>query len=91
MCPDKHLGGGHRFDLAWRYAAFGVASLGLTPLRTSEATTEGGVVPLTFFFMSIFLSALYSNYRTERRLTDLGTEGSAAPHREPKRLLLSFR
>src|ERR1700689_1798395 len=30
---DDHLGVGQRFGFTWRCAAFGVASLGLTPLR----------------------------------------------------------
>src|ERR1039458_2732597 len=34
------LGVGHRFGLTWRYATFGVASLGLTPLRTRRGQND---------------------------------------------------
>src|ERR1017187_3619284 len=37
---DDHLGVGHRFGLTWRYATFGVASLGLTPLRTRRGQND---------------------------------------------------
>src|ERR1017187_10857001 len=38
--PDDHLGVGHRFGLTWRYAKFGVSSLGLTPRRTRRGQND---------------------------------------------------
>src|ERR1039458_5082290 len=80
--PDDHLGVGHRFGLTWRYATFGVASLGLTPLRTRRGQNDRRWwTPFTDFFMSISFSALYTKSRKGRRLTDLGTEGVGTGNR----------
>ena len=54
------------------------ASLRSASLRSAPGETKtagNGETPFTCFFMGISFSALYSNYRTGRRLTDLGTEG----------------
>src|ERR1022692_4244901 len=56
------------------------ATLRSASLRSAPGeakTTEGGGTPFTDFFMSISFSALYTKSRKGRRLTDLGTEGSA--------------
>src|ERR1035441_8613701 len=58
-----------------RSASLRSASLSSAPGEAK--TTEGGGTPFTDFFMSISFSALYTKYRKGRRLTDLGTEGSA--------------
>src|SRR6266702_5913049 len=56
------------------------ASLRSASLRSAPGdakTMEGGGTPFTRFFMNNSFSALYTKYRQGRRLTDLGTEGSA--------------